>query len=288
MKQVADGIKVMAPTLSLSSEPMSAFLSCMDEDTKGHYDKSHCCVTETLSTIEKLATEIIQEIAEYLVIKNKPYEVFGSKEQLSMASEGLLELRSTSRTMCAKVDYVFHQCFHEHRVQYCPDGLLRLLKISSHEKLASRIKLLNFVSTEKPLTFNTEVQRLAMVEHAKSRVEGKNLELCYITTLLIAAFKKLPNLRSIILSSRLNSPEPTGLRDQLHEFHPSRIVVASCFSAQVFVLHFRIRSAGYGFYHGVPVEVLERPISHFRCFRNLRDLSLLLGFSICKSQLLNP
>jgi hypothetical protein len=85
-----------------------------------------------LSAIEKLPTEIVQHLASYLIHKDDETERnhHDSANIQRCAPSGILNLRTTSRTLQTKTEYVFAQCFAVKIVAFHLYSLERLVQLS--------------------------------------------------------------------------------------------------------------------------------------------------------------
>ncbi|KAF1953145.1 heme oxygenase-like protein [Byssothecium circinans] len=103
----------------------------------------------TLSTLEGMPTEIIENVASFLVESDLEgvYEAYrddmGSNADVRKFC-GLLELRLTSKTLRSKVDFVWLHAFGVQPVPFTKASLLALCELSSHKNIAPRIHGLIF------------------------------------------------------------------------------------------------------------------------------------------------
>jgi hypothetical protein len=87
-----------------------------------------------LSAIEKLPTEVIQHVASCLIYEDLDLAtnelIWYSDDKQRYASDGICELRSSSKTLRAKTRHVFSQCFEVIVVTFRLYTLTRLVQLS--------------------------------------------------------------------------------------------------------------------------------------------------------------
>jgi len=243
--------------------------------------------SRTLSHIESLPTEIAQHVASYL-LREQHYAIhhkWGWRNKRSHTSNGLSELRATSRTMQAKVEHIFKDLFTIKFLTFHRYTLKRLVQLAQSPTYSPLVKVLIFVPMEdawhnvSPLmedwhaTDHWKLQQV-MEEHAVQQLLPKNPP---ETSLLIVALRAFPSLRTILLSPGMQLPCPaTVRRHSLLKHAPTMIMSAVVQSAPASLKSFHIvewptRSAG-----GLIPRVLNGLKRGDGLFSRLTSLTLVL------------
>ena len=182
-----------------------------------------------LSHFERLPTELVQQIASYLI---RPYD-HGEPPlyvQILGASEckEFLPLRLASRTIAAKVDYVFTRGFRTHIVQYSEKGIQRLLCLSK-TPTRKRVRALLFVAArDMPATeIQTASDMVAVTGDELAKKLSKEADMK--TTMLVKALNNFPlTLRVIRVAPSLNKNYPQEvLADSIRQHPPTVILYAT-------------------------------------------------------------
>lgn len=163
----------------------------------------------SLSTIERLPTELLQHIASYLV---RRYPTFEGDLMLPEFTScpgffGLIEFRETSRTIRAKTDFTFNAYFETHALSFTDGSILSLLEMSYHEGIRSRMSSVTFVAPYpnwNRYSYYGHPRYERRLKLAAELPEVRDLLRCHpINTSIIAAALRRLGVTSVVLGPSL-------------------------------------------------------------------------------------
>ncbi|KAF2128422.1 hypothetical protein P153DRAFT_404484 [Dothidotthia symphoricarpi CBS 119687] len=163
-------------------------------------------VTQAFTGLECLPTELIEQIASELMTKYEGCETDRQflQESSAVVCTDLLAFRLTSRTIHAKTQHSFSQCFQTHVVVFNTPGCLKLLHVANNAMLRPVVRHLIFIAS------GTKEKTLEIVAKAPKLLYEYPID----TAILIVAMKKL-DIRSIWITPKLGSTKLIGLKDIL-------------------------------------------------------------------------
>ncbi|CAA9958124.1 hypothetical protein PTMSG1_01697 [Pyrenophora teres f. maculata] len=177
----------------------------------GRFSSREVIPLHPLSHFERLPTELVQQIASYLIhLYDHGESVLYAQKYHAFECKDFLPLRLTSRTIAAKVDYEFTRGFRTHIVQYSEEGIRKLLCLSK-TATRNRVRALMFVAARDMATTDIPDQTVPSLAIAidneslkKSLKEG-----AIKAAMLVKALKKFSStLRLICVAPSLNKCYP--------------------------------------------------------------------------------
>lgn len=245
--------------------------------------ESHKTPPRTLSRFESTPTEIVQQVAAYLFRESK-YHTRMSE------SDGLIELRATSRAMRAKIEHVFKQLFNTKILIFDLYTLSKLVELSRSAAYSPIVKTLVFVpppdTSEKdsPESKWTEAVHRKKLEAALEGSPEEKLRLSNAieTSSMIFAFNRLPNLIRIQTSPRMQLPCPAEVRKHNLSQHAPTMIMAAIVQSGASLEEFDMADRS-----GVPIGGMNpRVLNNFALrpglFTHLKLLRLKLTSRCCK------
>ncbi|KAE8850700.1 hypothetical protein PTNB85_01116 [Pyrenophora teres f. teres] len=164
-----------------------------------------------LSHFERLPTELVQQIASYLIhLYDHGESVLYAQKYHAFECKDFLPLRLTSRTIAAKVDYEFTRGFRTHIVQYSEEGIRKLLCLSK-TATRNRVRALMFVAARDMATTDIPDQTVPSLAIAidNESLKKSSKEGAIKASMLVKALKKFPStLRLICVAPSLNKCYP--------------------------------------------------------------------------------
>ena len=252
-------------------------------------ERSNCGEPCTLSAIEILPAEVVQNIASYLLCgyRRDPEDTIFVSDAAGRSFDGLLELRATSRTLRAKTDYIFNNCFDTLIVGYEPQGLLRLWAISNNDTLRHRVRSLVFVA--RPLgTVADQVQGYRKLGEVAKIPEVRQLSRQdSLDTIVIAAAMKRLRLHSVFIAPSLITWYSEWVLEASDVHHPPTVILNATLLSRVKIERFEMGGGSWGSCHGIKPYATDLPAlakSGWSQVRNLTSITLTLSSSGCKSR----
>lgn len=202
-----------------------------------------------LSHFERLPTELVQAIASHLI---EPYDHDEPLDYVKsyglFECKDLLPLRLTSRTIAAKVDFVFTYGFRFHVVQYSEEGIRRLLCLSK-TVMRKRVSALIFVAARDTSTAEeNSAQPVSNPTAASGNEVSRKLskEGALKTTMLVKALKKFPStLLAICVAPSLNKNYPYEVLTDSIKQHPPTVILYATLQSKRKIKYFHVDPAGF-------------------------------------------
>ncbi|KAF2004509.1 hypothetical protein P154DRAFT_560651 [Amniculicola lignicola CBS 123094] len=222
-------------------------------------------MSQLLSPIERLATELIQHIASFLITD------FDHHEDLShlVDSESLSALRITSRRMYRATKFVFETAPRVQTVQFSPDGLIRLVHASKQQEFRHLVACLLFVAS------NEFWMPLAdFMQQEMSLLGGLGVG-NPLDVLMVTALRNMPLLAGLFVSPALLNMQPTRFQSQyLINSHFGGTLLSEFLLAGTAIRHVAVTSLSTGL--GIPTTALDH-LPQAVAPQHLRSLRLLLN-----------
>ncbi|EDU40400.1 predicted protein [Pyrenophora tritici-repentis Pt-1C-BFP] len=196
-----------------------------------------------LSHFERLPTELVQQIASYLIHLYDHGEplLYVQKYHESKCND-LLPLGLTSRTIAAKVDHYFTRGFRTHIVQYSEEGIRKLLCLSK-TATRNRVRALMFVAARDMATTEIPGQTTSNLVVAIDNESWKksSKEGAMKAAMLVKALKKFPStLRLICVAQSLNKCYPYEVLADSIKQHPPTVILDAILRAKCPIRIFRV------------------------------------------------
>jgi hypothetical protein len=112
-------------------------------------DKSSCSTTRHLSTIETIPTEIIQQVAAYLLREDHDdvdTNRWDADSKVRIAPDGICQLRGASKTLRAKTEHLFPRCLTVKKAIFDMIGLTSFYALSMSTIYAPQVQSVVFVA----------------------------------------------------------------------------------------------------------------------------------------------
>jgi hypothetical protein len=216
--------------------------------------------TRAFSTIETLPTELVEQIASYLIDDYKPPR---EDDEISadfghcVAFRGILEFRQTSRAIQQKTGLLFARCFETHIVRFTDPGILRLLDLVTCERIGFRIRSLIFVAPDTDCDsahgYNNALYMDALTAYSQIESVCDWLQCNPINTSIIAAAMKRLQLLSIFVAPSLVKQRSMSYR-QRHwglDTHPPTVIFNAMILSGVRLEQFDMGIPEWGQYTGI-------------------------------------
>jgi len=270
----------------------------MDDDDKPHAGKDDLTNSmaqmalrspHTLSHIEQLPAELVQDIAAYLVrgYQGDPRDNTYVREAGASSFDGLLELRATSRTILAKTEHVFNGSFETAVIGYEAKSLLRLWKLSTNSTLCPRVRSLVFVGSPLKIFTDKAYHQQNLIEFLDS--PGMNellLRLDMITALITTALEKF-QLHAVLIAPSLVTFYSRDVTDMTSPAWPATTVIFnSVLLSKIWLKRFEMGGGEWGTCEGIqPAEtqISARGRLGWSQVQDLISISLCLSSSDCES-----
>jgi hypothetical protein len=285
------GTKPRAPELT---EPMIG-----REQTIGEVDLA-CAVqqltlddTRAISTIETLPTELVEQIASYLIDDYKPLREedetcadFGH----CMALSGLLEFRQTSRAIQEKTGLLFARCFETHIVTFTDPGISRLLDVVTCEHIGLRVRSLIFVAPDKNVVsahgYNNALYMNALTAYSQDESVCDWLRCNPVNTSMIAAAMNRLQLLSIFVAPSLVKQHSMSYHHRHWglDTHPPTVVFNAMILSGVRLEQFDMGIPDWGQYTGIMPVANCLNVVPIRTWvlEDLTSITLILAKQTCK------
>ncbi|KAF1942062.1 hypothetical protein EJ02DRAFT_182933 [Clathrospora elynae] len=237
-----------------------------------------------LSPLERIPTELLEQIASCLVCNSgmDPLDAACLDDTDAVFGfGGLLELRATSRTIRAKVDYTFTGCFKDLIVSFTERSSLGLLELSHDETLRHRVRSLIFVAPKlSKLDIRSNKETICYrrrLEAAMRIQEMQDLVVQHprITALLIVAMDRFRKLKYVCVAPSLNRCYPKKVRDSITGENPPVVVLSAAILSKPWLERLEIGTGGWGSYNGMQPSTISRIVSGIRSRVQLQDLTSL-------------
>jgi hypothetical protein len=249
--------------------------------------------TRALSAIEMLPTELVEQIASYLIDDYKPPR---EDDEISadfgpcVAFGGLLEFRQTSRLIQQKTGLLFARCFETHIVKFTDPGILRLLDLVTCERIGFRIRSLIFVAPDTNCDsahgHNNALYMDALTAYSQIESVCDWLRCNPTNTSIIAAVMKRLQLLSVFVAPSLVKQRSMSYR-QRHwglDTHPPTVIFNAMILSGVRLEQFEMGVPEWGQYTGIiPVANCLNviPIKPW-VLEDLTSITLVLAKPTCK------
>jgi hypothetical protein len=241
-----------------------------------------------LSAIEKLPTEIVQHLASYLIHEDDEteYNHYDSANIQRCAPSGILNLRTTSRTLQTKTEYVFAQCFTVKIVTFDLSSLARLVQLSRSPAYSPLVRDLVFLAARHgPPAMNqsSDEDHLSASINEDLAVEGMGFRQAKETTLLIMALNGFLNVKTIIIGRSLQDLYPARVRQSSLAKHAPSMILAATVLGSLSLEHLYMNKWTNDAFHGVKPRILDNFQLEMNKFRYLKTIRLTLISRNCKS-----
>jgi hypothetical protein len=245
-------------------------------------------VPPTLSSFERLPTEIVQQIATDLLrsYQGHPRDTIFVNDAGASSFNGLLELRATSKTILAKTEHVFSRSFETTVVGYEAKSLLRLWDLSVNETLCLRVRSLVFVRTpDVDIGYKTHhCEKLIDVLNTRGMREVVS-QFDLITAMITMALKRL-GLHSVLVAPSLVTYYSRDITDIASPAWPATTVILnSVLLSKIWLKRLEMGGGEWGTCEGIqPPETQIAACSRlgWSQVRNLTSISLSLSASNCE------
>ncbi|KAK1915150.1 hypothetical protein P3342_002957 [Pyrenophora teres f. teres] len=235
----------------------------------GRFSSREVIPLHPLSHFERLPTELVQQIASYLIhLYDHGESVLYAQKYHAFECKDFLPLRLTSRTIAAKVDYEFTRGFRTHIVQYSEEGIWKLLCLSK-TATRNRVRALMFVAARDMATTDIPDQTVPSLAIAidNESLKKSSKEGAIKASMLVKALKKFPStLRLICVAPSLNKCYPYEVMADSSKQHQPTVILDSVLQAKCHVKIFRvdtIRHHGWGTSNGIGLHAsLRFPSTH--------------------------
>jgi hypothetical protein len=237
-----------------------------------------------VSAIERLPTEIVQHVAAYLICTEHSMNLAYCSENCTIdTSDGVCELRATSRTLRAKTGHVFAQCFQVKDVTFHLYTLKKLVQLSQCSAYAPLVQSLVFIGEmpswtgmflrkkEAGLTGSDEEK--VMEDAAVKDLSGKYAPELALVTVALRGFR---NLRTVTIGRLLMSRYSAKVRSRSLAQHPPSIILAATMMGGVALENIHMAAGMTGRFHGVKPRILDGFVHGSKRFENLKLLYLVL------------
>jgi hypothetical protein len=273
--------------------------SILDREQAVGKDDLTCAVQQlaldnihTLSKIEDLPTELVEHIASYLLCE---YKAIREDEMFNdfggcVRFHGFLEFRETSQTIRQRTRFLFARCFETHVVTFTDWNILRLLEMSYHEEVSSRVRSLVIIAPDPDhdTVYDDRdpvyIERLAIISRLADVHEWLRNNPVDIS-IMAATMKRLP-LKSVFVAPSLVEQYPGDYRRRNWSVgrHPPTAIFNAMVLSRVRLEKFDMSIPDWGTYAGI------RPIANYLnfvpvsswVFENLTSITLVVGKPKCK------
>jgi hypothetical protein len=243
-----------------------------------------------LPTLEALPTEIIQQVASYLVREDHDIDAnrWDAKSKVRIAPVGICQLRAASKTLWAKTEHVFPRCLAVKVVAFDMLSLVKLFDLAMSESYASRVQSLVFVASRDKS--NDGIHKILMVPHnlhngAVATARSMRL-LCQQATevlYMMIAFRLLQNLQTVMVSSSsIQHCYPASVRQKCLAKHPPTMILAAAVASEAQLQHIVMCDRKTGAAHGVKPRILDRFLPKIVQFNTFKTISLVLTTQNCR------
>jgi hypothetical protein len=242
-----------------------------------------------IPTLEALPTEIIQQVASYLIREDHDIDANRWDVNLKMriAPVGICQLRAASKTLRSKTQHVFPRCLAVKVVAFDMLSLVKLFDLAMSESYASRVQSLVFVAPRDKS--NDGIQKILMVNHnlhngAVATASSMRLPCQQATEVLymMIAFRLLQNLQTVIVSSSIQHCYPASVRQSSLAKHPPTMILAAAMASKAQLQHIIMCDRNTGAAHGVKPRILDGFLAGIVRFNTLKTISLVLPTRNCK------
>jgi hypothetical protein len=247
-------------------------------------DKSSCSATRHLSMIETIPTEIIQQVAPYLL--HEDHDDVGTNRwdadsKVHIAPDGICQLRAASKTLRAKTEHLFPRCLTVKKVIFDMIGLTSLYALSISTIYAPQVQSVVFVAPrDESRTARSKVLKGNQYLHKVIRATACMLRLPseQATEVLhmMIAFKRLQNLQTVIASRSVQHRYPASVRQSSLAKHPPTMILAADVASEAHLQHIIMCDRDTGTAHGVRPRILDGFLPESFHFNTLKTISLVL------------
>jgi hypothetical protein len=248
----------------------------------------------TLSRIENLPTELVQQIARYLIRPdyyrdhNDPH----LDTRFKYISDGLLELRTTSAILKSKTEHVFRRLFTVKVVAFDRYSLFNLVKLSRSPTCSPLLRDLVFLDPwDRQYEEQLEDDRRKLWRLEESALDVvwsdptlKSLESKHApeTALLITALKGLSKLKTVIISESMQPAYPASVRRSCLARHPPSMILLAALVGGTKLEHVVMSSCPTGDFDGVKPRIFAGHLNDMTTLSTLKTLDL--NLTICNRE----
>ncbi|KAH7087532.1 hypothetical protein FB567DRAFT_443119 [Paraphoma chrysanthemicola] len=256
-------------------------------DPPGAMSLSGTSTRRPLSGIERLPTEVVQQLASYLIIEIPSLDRSERRpnEPRLFRPGKLATLRAASRVLRAKIEYIFKQCFAVKLVPFHKYSLHRLYQLSLCPAYATLVRELSFVphsvSAIEDDWQNNDNWALdaAMADSKVAQLRSKHAE---ETSFLILALNGFDNLMAIEVSPDLQQPTSANVRRHSLLSHSPTKIMAAIMESKSHLKSLAFVDSQARASEGLTPRILSRPSADVRVFNNLKTIALTLTCRNCE------
>jgi hypothetical protein len=246
-----------------------------------------------LSTIETLPTELVEQIASYLICNYKPPR---EDDKISVDFGGCVELsslarfRQTSRSIHQKTGLLFARCFETHVVTFTNSGILGLLEMATCEYIRFRVRFLIFMAPDPDRTSaygdDDALYKDALSAYSQNQNVFERLRYDPTnTTMDVAAMKRL-QLVSIFVAPNLVKQHSMGYRHRHWglDAHPPTVIFNAMILSGLQLEQFDMGIPDWGSYAGMMPAANCLNVFKLRhwALEDLTSITLVLSKPMCK------
>jgi hypothetical protein len=251
-----------------------------------------------LSMIETLPTELVEQIASYLIHDYKPPR---EDDEMSVDFGGCVELsslakfRQTSQSIHQKTDLLFARCFETHVVTFTNSGILRLLEMATCEYIRSRVRFLIFMAPDPDRApaygdddalFKVALSAYSQNQHVSEWLRYDPTNTTIDVAAMIAAAMKRLQLVSIFVAPNLIKQYSMGHRhrDWGLDAHPPTVIFNAMILSGLQLEQFDMGIPEWGSYAGMMPATNCLNVFKLRhwALEDLTSITLVLSKPMCK------
>ncbi|KAH7074573.1 hypothetical protein BKA63DRAFT_414172 [Paraphoma chrysanthemicola] len=240
-----------------------------------------------LSGIECLPTEVVQQIASYLIIdipRLDKAERPPNEPRLFHPGK-LAALRAASRVLRVRIEYTFKQCFAVKVVPFYKYSLHRLYQLSLCPVYATLVQELSFVphkvsgneddwQDNDDWALDAAMTDSKIVDHRSRHAE----ETCFLTL----ALSGFDNLAAIEVSADLQQSTSANVRRHRLLLHPPTMIMAAIMESESKLESLTFVDDPARANEGLTPRTFSRPSADVGVFENLKSLALTLTCRNCE------
>jgi hypothetical protein len=201
--------------------------------------------------------------------------------------DGICELRATSKTLRAKSEHCFTRCLAVNVVVFNLLSLMKLFTLAISKSYASQVQTLVFVAPRVGYQYTScKLQKYTgffqKVALNSASMLGLPTKQSPKILLMMFAFKRLANLRTVIISKCVQHCYPASVRQSSLAKHPPTMILAASVAGGAQLQHIVMSGRETGTVHGVRPRILNGFLQGNVRPNALKTISLVLTTRNCK------